>query len=106
MTASMLSTLNLLQTKFAFINACGSGKGKTSIGMPVGIPSALRYAGVQAIITTSWGIEDKSALQFVDNFYSNLIDGRSFYSSQRQSKLRMVREGRHPYYWAAYQLSF
>lgn len=106
MSAAELSSLNLLNTQLAFVNACESGKSKSEIGLPSGIPSALRYSGVDAMITTCWGVDDKKAVQFVEKFYSNALQGTSFHDAQRQAKLHMRKQDLHPYYWASYKMSF
>ncbi|MCK4287845.1 MAG: CHAT domain-containing protein, partial [Bacteroidales bacterium] len=96
-----------LNARLAVLSACNTGFGKLSKGE--GIMSLARgflYSGVQSIIMTLWKIEDKSGVEIMTKFYTNLKKGNSIDNALRKAKLDYLKSASqfraHPYFWAAY----
>jgi CHAT domain-containing protein len=69
----------------------------------VGLTRAFLSAGATSVAASLWAINDRSAVNFMDNFYGELQQkdkATALADAQRQ----MLRQGRyrHPYYWAAF----
>lgn len=58
----------------AFLGACESGQSalRTDVDEAVGLPSALRIAGIGTVICTLWPVGDVAALLFAQLFYRRL----------------------------------
>ena len=63
----------LASTPLVFLSACSSGAASTpsTEGVP-GLVAALQLAGVRAVISTRWEVEDAVAMLFADLFYERL----------------------------------
>ena len=60
-------------TRLAFLSACSSGGASTPSNEGAsGLAAALQLAGVQAVISTRWEIDDAVAVLFADLFYEGL----------------------------------
>ena len=96
-----------LNARMVVLSACNTGFGKLNKGE--GIMSLARgflYSGVQSIIMTLWKIEDKSGVEIMTKFYTNLKEGNSIDNALRKAKLDYLESASqfraHPYFWAAY----
>jgi len=63
------------------------------------------YAGSPSVVSTIWNIEDKSRVNFMDIFYSNLKKDESIADSLRTTQNEMIKLGYQPYDWAAFILT-
>ena len=93
-------TLNtLVQAAYALLLSRANGDDV------VGLTRGFLYAGVGSIVSSLWKIDDRATSLLMQHFYRSLqeTDKRS---ALRTAQLRMQRDGlRHPFYWAAFQLT-
>lgn len=96
-----------LNAELVVLSACRTGQGKMegSDGV-LGLPRIFFYAGAKSVISTLWGINDKSTVDFMDYFYQGLSEGKSKAQALRMAKIKMMESTySHPYYWGAFILN-
>ncbi len=96
-----------LNSELIVLSACRTGKGKMegSDGV-LGLPRIFFYAGAKSVVSTLWGINDRSTVDFMDYFYQGLTEGKSKVQALRNAKIRMMKsEYSHPYFWGAFILN-
>jgi CHAT domain-containing protein len=103
-----------LRAKLVVLSACETARGPLGRGEGlVGLVSAFRQAGAEAVLATQWSI-DESAAELMTSFYRVLTAGRDACDALREAKLR-ARKGRlrlgsveistaHPFFWAPFVL--
>lgn len=102
--------LPLQNTALVVLGTCEADKGKIVQGEGVlSLARAFAYAGVQAIVTTSWEANN-DALSFLSaGLHLYLQEGYSIDEALQKVRLDMLAseeytQYRHPYYWANYTL--
>ena len=71
----------------------------------IGFIRGFLYAGAESIVSSLWKVSDVATNQLMQAFYLGLPEqGKSAALRQAQSALKGG-EYRHPYYWAAFQLT-
>ncbi len=96
-----------LNAELVVLSACRTGQGKLegSDGV-LGLPRIFFYAGAKSVVSTLWGINDKSTVDFMDYFYRGLSEGKSKAQALRMAKIKMMESTySHPYYWGAFILN-
>ena len=96
-----------LNTELVVLSACRTGKGKMegSDGV-LGLPRIFFYTGAKSVVSTLWGIDDKSTVDFMNYFYLGLSEGKSKALALKMAKIRMMKSKySHPYYWGAFILN-
>ena len=95
-----------LRADMVVLSACETGIGDFQQGEGIlSLARGFSYAGAKSIVTTLWSIDDKSSLEIMVNFYSNLEDGKRKDYALREAKLDFIDDNNrraHPIYWAAY----
>lgn len=90
------------------ISACyGAGKRAYSGEGLVGLAWAFLRAGAHQVVAGLWDVDDRAAVDLMDNFYTELQKTGSAATALRAAKLKMVTSDStysRPYYWAALQL--
>jgi CHAT domain-containing protein len=110
MTALELAMLDLQNTDLVVLSACDSGVGDTTPGDTVsGLRSAFQIAGAKAVVSSLWTVDDLKGEALMEAFYKSMAQaggphGESINKSLRQTKLAMLGQGQHPYYWASFVL--
>ena len=66
-----------LRAKLVVLSCCYSGRGEIKAEGVVGIARAFMGAGARSVLVTLWAIDDEATLEFMKNFYHNLVEGRS-----------------------------
>jgi CHAT domain-containing protein/tetratricopeptide (TPR) repeat protein len=104
LTGLEISNVQLPNTKLAVLSACETGLGKIEGSEGVfGLQRAFKLAGVDYILASLWQVPDKETAQYMDTFYSNLLEGKSireaFFVTQQYMRKRYA-----PYYWAGFTL--
>ncbi|MDY7004366.1 MAG: tetratricopeptide repeat protein [Cyanobacteriota bacterium] len=73
----------------------------------VGFGYQMQNAGVEAIITSLWRVNDDSA-QLMNTFYTVLQEGKSKTEALREAQINMItgkdKEASNPYYWSSFIL--
>ena len=110
LTALEFSKLNLQGTELVVISGCDSGVGEINIGEGVyGLKRAITIAGSRSSLLTLWPVSDFATVNFMKIFYENLKIGLGKYdalfNTQEFFRNHPNKQYRHPFYWAAFQLS-
>ena len=100
-----------LKADLVTLSACDTamGSGYFSDAPPgddlVGLTRAFLSTGTPTVLASLWELNDRSAVQFMNNFYGQMLrsdKARSLANAQRRMKMRTPYS--HPYYWGAYVL--
>ena len=110
LTALEVIQLDWQGTKLVVISACESGRGDIQAGEGVyGLKRAIAVAGARSSLLSLWKVDDAATAAFMRYFYGQIVDGNSLTRSLKESQLffrnHPIPAWRHPYYWAAFQLS-
>ena len=110
LTALEVAQLNWKGTELVVISACESGKGEIKAGEGVyGLKRAIAVSGARSSLLSLWKVDDRATAAFMRSFYEKLKAGlgRAEALSRTQEEFRNHRipMWRHPYVWAAFQLS-
>jgi len=104
-----IEDLDLAGVDLVTLSACDTERGKIVRGEGAeGFSRALLAAGASSALTTMWDIGDRTAAEFMTQFYFQLSRGQSKGGALRQAKLAFVHSSlawSHPYYWAGYVLA-
>ena len=75
---TMSDVMNVkLRAKLVVLSCCYSGRGEIKAEGVVGIARAFMGAGARSVLVSLWAIDDEATLEFMKNFYHNLVKGRS-----------------------------
>ena len=75
---TMTDLMNVkLRPKLVVLSCCHSGRGEIKAEGVVGIARAFMGAGARSVLVSLWAIDDEATLEFMKNFYHNLVKGRS-----------------------------
>jgi CHAT domain-containing protein len=94
-----------LRADLVVLSACESGMGEVRGGDEViGLSRGFLGAGAINMIVSLWNVHDASAVQLMEQFYTQLLaeDGQRPASALRLAQLQAVRNNQHPYYWASF----
>ena len=110
LTALEVAQLDWKGTELVVISACESGKGDIQAGEGVyGLKRAIAVAGARSSLLSLWKVDDRATAAFVESFYSKLKAGTgradALATTQKEFREHKVAGWRHPYVWAAFQLS-
>ncbi len=106
LTVRELYELNL-NADLVTLSACETGLGKIANGDDVvGFTRGFLYAGTNSIISSLWKVDDQATSRLMQHFYANLSDGSDKRLALKNAQLAVKSDyNRHPYYWAAFQLT-
>ncbi|MEI7500359.1 MAG: CHAT domain-containing protein [Bacteroidota bacterium] len=97
-----------LQADLIVLNACASGIEKQNSGARKNsLPAIFLKAGARNILSTLWSVTDRLAGDFMVNFYSSWLSGKTYSQALREVKLQMINcpETSLPNIWAPYVLT-
>ena len=95
-----------LRAKLVVLSCCHSGRGEIKAEGVVGIARAFIGAGARSVLVSLWAIDDEATLEFMKNFYHNLVEGRSASESLNRA-MKCLRESEKfgdLKYWAPFTL--
>jgi CHAT domain-containing protein len=95
-----------LSAEMAVLSACNSGRGVQRKGDGViGLTWALFVAGCPTQVVSQWSVDDASTAKLMEKFYGNLSRTKQRKGAAlRQASLALMRDQRHPYFWAPFIL--
>ena len=95
-----------LRAKLVVLSCCHSGRGEIKAEGVVGIARAFIGAGARSVLVSLWAIDDEATLEFMKNFYHNLVKGRSSSESLNHAMkcLRESEKFNDVKYWASFTL--
>ena len=110
LTALEVARLNWKGAELVVISACQSGKGDIKAGEGVyGLKRAIAVAGARSSLLSLWNVDDLATAAFMESFYSKLKAGMAradaLKATQKEFREHQILSWRHPYVWAAFQLS-
>ncbi len=105
-TALKLSGLDLKGTDLVVLSACQTGVVDiNSTDSVSGLSKAFIQAGAKDIVMSLWSVDDEATKDLMTSFYQEMKENRNYAESLKVAKLKMIEEGRHPFYWGAFVLS-
>ncbi len=110
LTASEATGLQLEGTELVVLSACSTGVGDIRTGEGVyGLQRALTVAGARSTLLSLWKVDDAATAAFMEAYYKRLKagEGRAAALAATQADFRQHANitWRHPYVWAAWQLT-
>ena len=110
LTALELSKLDFSGTELVVISGCESGLGELKSGDSIyGLKRSIAVAGARSSLLSLWEVDDKATAAFMESFYLKLKSGESrsnaLSKTQKEFRNHSIASWRHPYVWAAFQLS-
>ena len=106
MQAYEASNVTLNNTQLVVLSACETGLGEIQGSEGVfGLQRAFKAAGAEYLIMSLWKVPDTETAEFMENFYSNRLEGISIEEAFRQTQQYMKNKYTDdPYKWAAFVL--
>ncbi len=102
-TALKLSGLDLKGTDLVVLSACQTGVVDINATDSVsGLSKAFIQAGTKDIIISLWSVDDEATKKLMTSFYQEMKANKNYAKALKAAKLKMIKEGRHPFYWAAF----
>jgi CHAT domain-containing protein/Tfp pilus assembly protein PilF len=100
-----LFNLNL-PAELVVLSACETGLGNNIPGEGlVGMTRGLMYAGALRVAVSLWSVDDQATSDLMQDFYKNLWQSQQSHAeSLRNAQLKLWKQGKAPYYWAAFIL--
>lgn len=103
LTALEAAGLDLWGTKLVVLSACDTGRGAIQNGEGVyGLRRALVLAGAESQVMSLWQVEAGATREMMVKYYKRLAAGEGRGEALRQVQVEMIRQSRHPYYWAGF----
>jgi len=98
-----------LNAKLAFLSACETGVGKSYPGEGVlSLARPFLIAGCDAVVITSWKIDDRCTVDLVADFYRSYKLSGSLSDALSEAQRNLIKSERHlyhhPYFWAPFVL--
>ncbi|MEW5800108.1 MAG: CHAT domain-containing tetratricopeptide repeat protein [Bacteroidota bacterium] len=96
-----------LKADLVVLSSCESGLGTLVQGEGMmALTRGLFYAGAKNIVFSLWKVSDKQTYLLMDEFYKQMLTGKSYSSSLRQAKLKMIasQESAFPSKWSGFVL--
>ena len=105
--ALKLSGLSLDGTDLVVLSACETGlvdvKDTSSVAS---LPKTFIQAGSKNVLMSLWSVDDNSTVELMKEFYTDTKGNeKKFNEVLRNAKIKMIKEGKHPFYWAAFIMS-
>jgi len=102
LTAQDVSTILLPNTELVVLSACETGVGDYDASEGVyGLQRAFQAVGIDNLVMTLFEINDAATSVFMQSFYEQLFEGKSYHEAMRITQIRMI-ESRYnqPVNWA------
>ncbi len=97
-----------LSSELVTLSACETGLGQRVRGEGIiGLPHAFLAAGARSVLVSLWKVEDRTAAEYMAEFYRQLRAGRTPAEAMlivRQARIRSSGALSHPSHWAPFIL--
>jgi CHAT domain-containing protein len=100
---SELAALGLDRTDLVVLSACGTGRGRSRVGVR-GLARAARVSGARAVIGSLWSVDDRATGVLMREFYRRLRRGMTMNVALAEASAVVRAQNGHPYYWAPFVL--
>lgn len=91
------------------LSACETGIGKLyNAEGAMSVARGFQLAGAQNLLFSLWKVNDYTTSVFMEEFYKNIQNGKSYFEANHQAKLDFLKNSRipnakkSPYYWSAF----
>jgi hypothetical protein len=92
-----------LDARLVTLSACETGLSSVYAGNEVlGLVRGFLTAGAGSLVASLWNINDRLTAILMTELYTHLQRGDGAAASLRKAQLKLVAQGEHPYYWAAF----
>ena len=106
LTALKLSGMNLKGTELVVLSACETGiLDPASTEGVSALTKAFILAGSKNVVMSLWKVSDKETKELMEMFYKAQIENASYPEALRKSKIEMIKQDKHPYFWASFILN-
>lgn len=107
--AHEIEQLDLHRTRLVVLGACATSLGRLSLSEGVfSLARPFLLAGVPAVVTSLWTIDDRAAQRLLIEFHHRLREGGEAAAALRGAQLTLLHSGQpelaEPHNWAAFQL--
>lgn len=94
-----------LKAKMVVLSSCNTGIGALHSGEGIiSLARGFMYSGSRSVVLSMWEVEDKSATDIVEKYYSFLRRGRTKSEALRLARQNYIKRAdmlhSHPYFWA------
>lgn len=103
---SEIVNLNL-KCNLAVLSSCESGIGSVAKGEGImALSRSFIYAGARNVILSLWKVYDRMSMEFMKEFYKQLLDRKDFSEVLRNTKLNIIKYNSlsHPRIWSGFVL--
>jgi len=97
-----------LDADLVTLSACESGLGREAGGEGLlSLARAFHYAGARSVLASLWSVPDRSTPELMARFYAALEQGLPKDEALRRAQMDLAHgeQTRHPFHWAAFELS-
>jgi CHAT domain-containing protein len=96
-----------LSAEMVVLSACNTGSGKVTRAEGVAsLGSAFLAAGASSVMVSLWQVSDNSTALLMEEFYRNLVGGKSKSASLAAARETLVSKGYdNPFFWAPFVLT-
>ena len=110
LTSQEITKLDLRGTDLVVISGCQSGIGSVLNGEGIyGLKRSFKVAGARSSLMSLWKVDDMGTALYMEDFYKNLQKYSNKKAAQYETIKKFINHPlpifRHPYVWAAFQLS-
>ena len=100
--ALKLSGLSLEGTNLVVLSACETGLvDMNNTGSIASLPKTFIQSGAKNVMMSLWEVDDEHTVKLMSNFYKD----KNYNKSLKNSKLKMIEQNLHPFFWASFILS-
>lgn len=97
--------LGLQGTQLITLSACQTAVDTNLNGAGIaGVAYIFERAGAKAVMATLWAVDDEATQQLMVDFYQNLKQGMTKGEALQQTKLKLIKDYPHPFYWSPFVL--
>ncbi len=96
-----------LRADMVALSACNTGSGKVTRAEGVAsLGSAFLAAGASSVTVSLWQVADNSTAELMEEFYRNLVSGKSKSAALAAARTALVSKGYdNPFFWAPFVLT-
>lgn len=96
-----------LRADMVALSACNTGSGKVTRAEGVAsLGLAFLAAGASSVTVSLWQVADNSTAELMEEFYRNLVSGKSKSAALAAARLALVAKGyKNPFFWAPFILT-
>jgi CHAT domain-containing protein len=96
-----------LRAEMVVLSACNTGSGRVTRAEGVAsLGSAFLAAGASSVTVSLWQVADNSTAELMEEFYKNLVSGKSKAVALAAARASLVSKGYdNPFFWAPFVLT-